>query len=286
MFTSSPASEDGPTPLTSPDGRGSGRSGRGAVPASRSAPRANGEAPKTSGTCGRSSADSSRAASLQSWLESRLPLRLAGSGSPLYGLTWRNWDMKSGPRIFALRASARRTSDSDSGSGQCGWPTATTRDSKDGARCDAVPENGLLGRVVWQAGWPTATQGDAASSGRHTTTTGVMHSGTTLTDAARTAGWPTPMAGSPGKPGRYNPAGNNDSSRRTVQLCGWTTDAGPARFTADGRMLTGCSAVMVGGGRLNPAHSRWLMGYPPVWDDCGATAMRSFRRSPRRSSRR
>lgn len=37
---------------------------------------------------------------------------------------------------------------------------------------------------------PTPTAGDSRSSGRHTTTTGVMHSGTTLTDAARLL--PTP----------------------------------------------------------------------------------------------
>jgi len=41
-----------------------------------------------------------------------------------------------------------------------------------------------------RSAWPTATTGDSASAARHTTTTGVMHPGTTLTDAARQ--WPTP----------------------------------------------------------------------------------------------
>jgi hypothetical protein len=36
------------------------------------------------------------------------------------------------------------------------------------------------------------------------------------------AGWPTPMAGSPGTD-TYNPAGNTDSSRKTVALVGWNT---------------------------------------------------------------
>lgn len=40
--------------------------------------------------------------------------------------------------------------------------------------------------------WPTANTRDAASAGRHSTTTGVMHPGTTLTDSARK--WSTPSA--------------------------------------------------------------------------------------------
>jgi hypothetical protein len=38
---------------------------------------------------------------------------------------------------------------------------------------------------VWPHVWPTATTTDAASAARHTTTTGIMHTGTMLTDAMR-----------------------------------------------------------------------------------------------------
>jgi DNA (cytosine-5)-methyltransferase 1 len=40
--------------------------------------------------------------------------------------------------------------------------------------------------------WPSVTVGDSRSSARHTTTTGIMHPGTTLTDAARM--WPSARA--------------------------------------------------------------------------------------------
>lgn len=41
-----------------------------------------------------------------------------------------------------------------------------------------------------------------------------------------------------------------------------------------------------GGYRLNPAHSRWLQGYPVAWCACAATAIQSCRMSRRRSSAR
>lgn len=89
--------------------------------------------------------------------------------------------------------------------------------------------------------------------------------------------WPTPMAGTPARNG-YNEAGNNDSSRKTVALC-----RPPIESPDSGATPTGSCARTTNIGQLSPAHSRWLMGYRPVWDDCGVMAMPSFRKLRRAS---
>ncbi|KKM71136.1 hypothetical protein LCGC14_1433600, partial [marine sediment metagenome] len=122
--TPSPASASGPTRSGSPGGPTMSRSGPARALASRSASQVLGGELPTPDTSGPSGDASSRSAALQSFLESRLRAKLAGRGSPLYVLTWKHWDMPSGPPICALRARAPRTS----GSGFGGWPTPCAGD--------------------------------------------------------------------------------------------------------------------------------------------------------------
>lgn len=83
-----------------------------------------------SGICGPLSIGSSRSAALQSSLVSRLQARLSSLGSTLYKLTWKPWVTPSGPSRFRLRASVRRTSETDF----TGWLTPRARGDAGGQR--------------------------------------------------------------------------------------------------------------------------------------------------------
>ena len=130
--------------------------GQALAPANLSARQAREWGLLTSGISGPPLNGLSSSAALQSSLENRLRVRLSDLGSTLYTLTWKPWVTPSGQSRFRLRASVRRTSETDCS----GWPTPTTRDWKDGKSASAnVPINSLLGRTVWLYGDGTAAGG-------------------------------------------------------------------------------------------------------------------------------
>lgn len=288
---SSPASVDGRSPCDWPGGPTGARFGPAPAHANLSARQAKALGLLTSGTYGPPSITSSPSAILQSSLESRLRASLSMTGSTLYTLTWKPWVTPSGVSRSRLRASVRRTSETGTTGAVSAWPTPTTRDWKDGKEQQNVPLNALLGRVAWLAGWPTPTVGNSkgSQSCEGMSATGRMPDGrkvaVALPHVASLSGWPTPRAADGEKNVRTTEGALSEIDRKgsPQDLSMAAAITGPARYTASGELLTGCSAGMADGGQLSPAHSRWLMGYPAAWDDCGVTAMPSSR-SKRQSS--
>ena len=228
---SSQALVSGPMPSGLPDGATTDLFGLVPVRANLSARQAKELGLMTSGTCGPISITSSKSAALQSSLESRLQARTQTLGSTLYAMTWKPWVTPSGRSRSRLRASVRRTSETDC----TGWVNPAARGWKDTpgmvAQRDGKDRNDQLPRQAYLAGWPTPQTSDSTGGGQAKRAMGETRHGSNLNDFVMLAGWGAPTASEPGGTGdqylarSQGKTGNTSPSMLThqVAMAGWPT---------------------------------------------------------------
>jgi hypothetical protein len=243
--TSSPASADGPTPSGSQAGPKRGRRGQARAPVSPSAPAGRALVPMIPAIFGLRGASSSRSVALTSALLNRLRARMDLDGSTVFRLTWKVRTTPSRRRISALRASALPSTDR----GFLSWHSPSARDWKDTAGMSTTGRN------------PDGTERNRIDQLPRQVLL-------VLTPPA----WMRCLCCDDFLCTIH---GEHIYDCSCPPIERWKMDPyGPGSNKSHARTA---------GVSLNPAHSRWLMGYPPAWDACADTVTPSSRKSQRRS---
>ena len=257
--TSSAVLEGGPMPSDLPDGPMTDPRGQGLAHANHSQAPESAEDSRIHDIYGQSGFGSSESAVLQSSLESRLRVLMECTGSTLFRLTWSKKATPLGRPICALRGWAPRISDN----GYTSWPTPNATNGNKSVRTLTGAEAEAI-RKGWNNDLPTA----AFATWLSPTRDDAGRAGSTEMADLWAAGEPVPFC----------------HQRLRTQVLLAKPILGP--LMGSGPMLNGFTAEMDDTVRLNPEHSRWLMGLPPAWADCAPTETLSFRKLRRLSSRR
>ena len=266
--TSSPESAAGAWHFALPESPTTGPCGPEAVPARPSPPPGSSSGSKTPGICGLSSSSSLKSAGLQLSLANRLKRRFGTDGWIVYKETWREKATPSGRSYSAHTASAHRTSGSGS-TGVLGWPTPSslTRGAEHMRDC----KNGQM-----------KSETTGTSFGMNIETAAMM---VPMSEAGFLLdGWPTPqtMDSLPpmeeekrlNPPSRMGRAGSGNLREAVVYADPTIGETPPPSGAAT--EFTAPSPT------LNPAFSRWLMGYPVEWCTAAIQAYRDMRTQPRK----